>query len=93
SDQNSEVRIFNDEARHFTTTQKPGSFDVIQESGVDTLTAMQTGGMSLVENYLYTAEAVRGYVSLLKPDGVLSLTHWRTIGPATSVRMFVTYLR
>ncbi len=92
SDKTSDVVIVNDEARHFTTTQKPGSFDVIQASGVDTLTAMQTGGMSLVENYLYTMEAVRGYVTLLKPGGILSLTHWRTIGPATSVRMFVTYL-
>lgn len=92
SDKTSNVQIFNDEARHFSTTKKPGSFDVIQASGVDTLTAIQTGGMSLVENYLYTTEAVNGYVALLKPGGVLSLTHWRRIGPGTSVRMFITYL-
>lgn len=91
TDKRSNVQIFHDEARHFSTTQPAGSFDVIQASGVDTLAAMQTGGMSLVENYLYTTEAVAGDVKMLKPGGVLSLTHWRTNGPATSLRMFATY--
>jgi hypothetical protein len=86
------VNTIHDEARHFASTQAANTYDTIQASGVDTLTAIQTGGMSLVENYLYTVEAVRDYVRLLKPEGILSLTHWRTNEPATSLRMFITYL-
>lgn len=92
TDANTSVNVFNEEARHFVSAQKPRQYDVIQASGVDTLTAIQTGGMSLVENYLYTVEAVRDYARTLKPGGLLSLTHWRTTNAGTSTRMFLTYL-
>ncbi len=91
SDANSKVTVNQDEARHFSTASKPGTYDTIQASGVDTLTAIQTGGLSLVENYLYTVDAVKDYTRMLKPDGVLSLTHWFRTGPSTSLRMFLTY--
>ena len=86
------VRIYNAEARHFATTRPPHSYDLIQATAVDTLTAITSGALTLVESYLYTEDAVRDYVRLLSPDGVLSLSHWRTIPPTTSLRMFVTYL-
>jgi spermidine synthase len=92
SDGTTAVRVIHDEARHFATAAKPANYDVIHASGVDTLTAIQTGGMSLVENYLYTVDAVKDYARLLKPDGLLSLTHWRKTGPNTALRMFMTYL-
>jgi hypothetical protein len=92
SDENTVVDVLNDEARHFSTTQPPATYDTIQASGVDTLTAIQTGGMSVVENYLYTVDAVAGYMRMLKPGGILSLTGWRTNEPTTSVRMFINYL-
>jgi spermidine synthase len=92
SDDLTKVEVHCDEARHFCATATPGSFDLIQASGVDTLTAIQTGGMSLVENYLYTIDAVKDYMRLLKPRGILSLTHWRTNTPGTALRMFTTYL-
>ncbi len=92
SDENSVVDVLNDEARHFSTTQAGATYDTIQASGVDTLTAIQTGGMSLVENYLYTVDAVRDYMHMLKPGGILSLTGWRTNEPRTSVRLFINYL-
>jgi spermidine synthase len=93
SSEQTKVTVVNDEARHFCSTLQEPRFDIIQASGVDTLTAIQTGGMSLVENYLYTTDAVKEYMRLLKPDGILSLTHWRTNSAATSLRMFLTYLQ
>lgn len=92
TDDTTKVEVLNEEGRHFASTQAPHTYDVIQASGVDTLTAIQTGGMSLVENYLYTVEAVRNYMKILRPGGILSLTHWRTEEPRTSMRMFTTYL-
>ncbi len=87
-----EVAIHNKEARHYCTTLPPGSFDLIQATAVDTLTAITSGALSMVENYLYTSDAVKDYARLLKPGGILSLTHWRTDPPGPSVRMFVSYL-
>jgi len=92
SDAASTVNIFLSEARHFCTTRPDNTYDIIQASGVDTLTAITTGGMSLVENYLYTADAVRDYMRVLKPKGVVSLTHWRDKPRQTGIRMFTTYL-
>ncbi len=93
SDALSKVNIFLSEARHFCTTRPDNSYDIIQASGVDTLTAITTGGMSLVENYLYTTDAVRDYLRVLKPNGIVSLTHWREKPRQTGIRMFTTYLK
>jgi hypothetical protein len=86
------VRIFNSEARHFCSLQPEHSYDVIQASGVDTLTAVSSGALVNSDNYLYTVDAVKSYVRLLKPGGVLSLTHWRFQPPQLGLKMFVTYL-
>jgi hypothetical protein len=92
SDQNTRVAVHESEGRHFCTTQASDSYDVVLASGVDTLTAVATGGLDLVENYLYTSDAVKEYVRILKPEGVLSLTHWRLKPPSLALRMFLTYL-
>lgn len=92
TDGNTKVNIFNSEARHFCSTKPSGYYDVIQASGVDTLTAITSGALASTDNYLYTIDAVRDYMRLLKPGGVLSLTHWRLLPPQFGLRMFVTYL-
>jgi hypothetical protein len=92
SNDKTKVTILNKEARHFASTVHEPSFDVIQASGVDTLTAVASGALANSDNYLYTIDAVRSYFKLLKPDGYLSLTHWRFQPPQLPVKMFVTYL-
>lgn len=92
SDDKTKVNIFNSEARHYCSTKPSSCYDVIQASGVDTLTAITSGALASTDNYLYTIDAVRDYMRLLKPDGVLSLTHWRLLPPQFGLRMFVTYL-
>lgn len=67
-------------------------YDIIQLSGVDTFSATQAGAFALTENYLYTMEAFNTYLNHLKPQGLLSLTHWylpSTTGyPRFSLRLF-----
>jgi spermidine synthase len=92
SDDTSSVTVVNREGRHFCSSQPAEHYDVIQASGVDTLTAITTGGSSLVENYLYTREAVSRYLRVLRADGVLSLTHWRGVPPKWGLRMFLTFI-
>lgn len=92
SDKQTEVKLFNEEARHYASGCAPQKYDTIQASGVDTLTAVVTGGLALTENYLYTLDAVSSYARLLKPGGILSLTHWRLNPPAQPLRMMLTYI-
>jgi spermidine synthase len=64
------VRLVNADGRNFSknTDQR---FDLIQLTGVDTLTLASPGAMVLVEDYLYTVEAFRDFLSILKPGGTL----------------------
>src|SRR5262249_32150695 len=51
-------------------------YSIIQFGLVDTWAAVSSGTFALSENYLYTREALAGYLDRLKPDGILSLTRW-----------------
>ncbi|HQK16395.1 MAG TPA: hypothetical protein PLJ27_03010 [Polyangiaceae bacterium] len=93
SDDITDVRIFQAEARHFVRSQAgQRPYDVVLASGVDTLTAIQTAGNALSENYLYTKDAVKDYLSVLSPRGQLALTHWHLEPPTLALRMFATFL-
>ncbi len=93
SDAQTTVALFNAEARHFCHALPPEpTYDVIQASTVDTLTAIQSAGNALSENFLYTRDAVADYYRLLRPGGVVSLSHWFTAPPTLALRMFATYL-
>jgi hypothetical protein len=92
SNEKTRVRIFNTEARHYFSLPTTGRYDVIQASGVDTLTAVASGALANSDNYLYTLDAVKSYAEKLKPGGLLSLSHWRVQPPQLGLRMFVTYI-
>jgi spermidine synthase len=49
------------------------SFDLIQLVSPDSYAAQPGAAQVLVENYLYTREAFRGYWNALAPDGILAL--------------------
>src|SRR4030095_968991 len=51
-------------------------FDVSLLGFVDSWASVASGGLSLSENYLYTAEAMRAYYNHLKPDGILVVLRW-----------------
>jgi SAM-dependent methyltransferase len=93
SDERTRVTIRNVEARHFARASRGSPpFDVVLASGVDTLTAIQSSGNALSENFLYTREAVEDWLALLAPGGILALTHWHLEPPALALKMFETYL-
>jgi hypothetical protein len=48
-------------------------YDVINFTGVDTITSSATGAYLLSEGYLYTVEAFEDYFDHLRPDGVVSI--------------------
>lgn len=93
TDEHSTVKLMNTEARHFAhTLGGRETYDVIEASGVDTLTAIQTAANALSENFLYTEDAVADYYRLLKPGGILSMSHGYSSPGTLTLRKFVTYL-
>jgi len=59
------------EGRSFLRRQQR-QWDLIQLTGVDTLTALSTGAYVLAESYLYTVESMKDYLARLSPNGILS---------------------
>jgi len=87
------VFLMNTEARHWThTLGGQETYDVIEASGVDTLTAIQSAANALSENFLYTYDAVADYYGLLRPGGILSLSHGYSSPATLTLRKFVTYM-
>jgi SAM-dependent methyltransferase len=93
SDERTSVNLLNTEARHWChTLGGEETYDVIEASGVDTLTAIRSAANALSENFLYTEDAVADYYRLLKPGGILSLSHGYSSPASLTLRKFVTYL-
>ena len=69
--QRPEVETVVAEGRSFLRSSSE-SYDLIQLTGVDTLSALSTGAYVLAESYLYTVEAMRDYLSHLSENGILS---------------------
>jgi len=65
------VELVAAEGRHFVQTSDE-RYDVIQLTGVDTLSAVNSGAYVLSENFLYTVEAMHAYLDHLSEAGVLS---------------------
>jgi hypothetical protein len=73
-----DIKLFIDDGRHFisSTTSK---YDTIVIKLVDSWAAQLAGGYALSENYLYTVEAFKQYLSHLNGDnGKLVLVRWNT---------------
>jgi SAM-dependent methyltransferase len=60
-------------------------FDMIQLSGVDTYTLNSPGAMVVVENYLYTVEAFRDFLEVLRPGGALVVVRFAGEGTRLGV--------
>lgn len=63
------------EGRNFIS-RTDRKFDIILMGFVDSWASVASGGLSLSENYLYTAEAFRAYYDHLKDDGILVILRW-----------------
>lgn len=70
---NPHVTIVNSDGRNFIERTPPHSYDLVQLTLVDTFAAISSGALSLSEDFLYTKEAIQGYIRALTPDGYLVL--------------------
>jgi predicted membrane-bound spermidine synthase len=75
-----DVDVVLGEGRNFIS-RTDRRFDVIFLGFVDTWASVNSGGLSLSENYLYTTEAFRAYYDHLTDDGVLVILRWPTDTP------------
>lgn len=83
------VHLVTDEGRHRLSTQ-PGSYDVIQLSGVDSYSGTAAAAHVFSENYLYTEEAFDLYLSRLAPNGILNMMRLEYIPPREMMRALAT---
>ena len=81
-----------DEGRRYVRTSKK-TYDAIVMSGVDTFAALSSGAYVLSENYLYTVEAMKDYLSHLRPNGVLGIFRWFFPQPREDLRLANLYLQ
>lgn len=75
--------IVSDGRSYLTHTKK--KFDFIQISLVDSHAASSAGAFTLVENNLYTKEALSLYLKKLKPQGLVSISCWGTLNRLVSM--------
>jgi spermidine synthase len=87
-----EVNTHIAEARGFVIREqrRQQSYELIQVSLLDSFGASSTGLFALSENYIYTKEAFQDYLSLLRQDGILSITRWLKIPPRDGLKLFAT---
>ncbi|RWM18651.1 MAG: SAM-dependent methyltransferase [Mesorhizobium sp.] len=83
------LRLHLAEARAFAATAGE-HYDLIQMPLLDSFSAAAAGVQSLHENYTYTVEAMRDYLAILGPDGVVAITRWLRVPPRDSLKLFAT---
>lgn len=64
-------------------------FEMVQMSGIDTWTALQSGAYMLAENFLYTRDAVRDMFGVVDADGAVQVT--RFSGDKEALRLLATF--
>jgi SAM-dependent methyltransferase len=81
-----EVRLAIEDGRSFVRSAQ-SQYGVVQLTLVDTWASTAAGAFALTENNLYTTEAVRDYLRVLQPEGVLSFSRWGFRVPRESLRL------
>lgn len=84
-----DVTVHIGDGRDFLNTHKQ-QYDLIQLTLLDSFNASAAGLYALNENYLYTVEALRLYLSHLRPGGYLSITRWVKMPPRDTLKLFNT---
>ncbi|MFQ5971150.1 MAG: SAM-dependent methyltransferase, partial [Alphaproteobacteria bacterium] len=86
---NPKVRAHLKEARSFVagSTRR---WDLIQVPLLDSFATATAGVHGLRESYVYTVEAVSGYLRHLRPGGILAMTRWLALPPRDSLKLLAT---
>lgn len=83
------VEVVIGDARSFAARSRE-QFDLVVVAPGDPFGATAAGVHALAEDYLTTVGALRAYLRLLAPGGVLSVTRWVRTPPRDNVRMILT---
>jgi spermidine synthase len=83
------VRLVHEEGRHFLASSD-ARFDVLQLSGVDSVSGTPAAPHVFSENYLYSREAFDLYLSRLTEKGILNLMRPEYDPPREMLRVLVT---
>jgi len=84
---NPKVELITDDARN-VITNSPEKFDVIISAHTISASAVSSGAMSMVENYVLTQEAMDEYVNHLSESGVIYISR-----PETQLPKLITTLK
>lgn len=83
------VNLIVGEGRH-VINRDPERYDLIQLSGVDTLSGAQASSYSFSESYLYTAEAFDAFLEHLTGNGMVSFLRFAFDEPREMLRLMTT---
>jgi SAM-dependent methyltransferase len=83
------VSLHSGEARGFSA-RSDQTWDLVQIGLLDSFAVSGSGVQSLNENYLYTTGAIRDYLRLLNPGGLLAITRWLKVPPRDCLKLVNT---
>jgi hypothetical protein len=83
------VHLVHDEGRHYLAA-RPARFDVLQLSGVDSVSGTPGAAHVFSENYLYSSEAFDLYLARLTEEGILNVMRPEGNPPREMLRVLVT---
>ncbi|MBX7046066.1 MAG: hypothetical protein K1X86_09530 [Ignavibacteria bacterium] len=84
---NPKVKLITDDARN-VITNSPVKYDVVISAHTISASAVSSGAMSMVENYILTKEAVDEYISHLNDRGIIYISR-----PETQIPKLITTLK
>ncbi|MCP4114559.1 MAG: hypothetical protein GY737_04010 [Desulfobacteraceae bacterium] len=76
----------NQDARAYARRARE-KFDLIEIRMIDAAGSATAGLAAMHETYLYTVEAIREFLNLLSPHGVLAISRWITTPPRDVIKM------
>ncbi|MBT8082759.1 MAG: SAM-dependent methyltransferase [Gammaproteobacteria bacterium] len=83
------VRVHTSEARGFVA-RSDTRYDLIHIGLLDSFGASGAGVHAQSESYIYTVEAIRGYLEHTTPGGLLAVTRWLKLPPRDSLKLVAT---
>jgi len=79
------------EARGYVS-RYPERYGLVQLALLDSFAVAGSGVQALGESYLYTVEAMAGFLGHLEPGGLLAITRWLRVPPRDSLKLAGTLI-
>lgn len=83
------VSLYTKEARGFVA-RSGSQYELVHIGLLDSFGASGAGVHSLNESYIYTVEAIRDYLDVTAPGGIVAITRWLKLPPRDSLKLLAT---